>query len=123
MKLSELHPVWREALACQEALRRLGFTSDDLFVSRCKDGRLLVHVESVHYGLTVNIPVGDSGALRSLSQEEFGRGWSQAAEARNGATVDELEHAWRDSLIVRQGVQLIVNLKMHGIELPATADA
>jgi hypothetical protein len=123
MKLAELHPIWKEALACFEALRRLGFVSDDIYMARHTDGRMKLVVLSVSYGLIANPMCGDKFAFKARPIEEVMSEWAEAAELWNHGTDEERQSLWEQSLIGRHGVALVTDLLRYGIHAPAGAEA
>ncbi len=124
MKLLELHPIWKEVIACFEALRRLGFTADDLFLSRSPDGRMGMLARSANYLLVAN-PVGeDAFVFKGRSDPELQAEWREAAALWNASAdkPDSME-LWEGSTIRRHGIDLIMDLHRHGILVPAIAEA
>ena len=122
-RLSELHPIWREALACYESLRRVGFCSDDIFLCRHDDGRMMMFVQSARYGLVVNLAEGDPAELGALPLDELAGEWRAAAQLWNEASADETQELYASSLIRLQSTKMVVDLVSHGITMPATCDA
>lgn len=126
MTLLELKPIWKEVMACFEALRRLGFSSDDLYMSRAPDGRLGMLVRSENYLLIANPPGENAFAFKGRPDDEIEKEWREAASLWNAAAADdkaEVRSLWESSSIYRQGVFLAMDLKRHGILIPAAADA
>jgi hypothetical protein len=122
-RLSDLHPIWREALACYEALRRLGFSPEDIFLSRHEDGRMMLLVRSARYGLIVNLAAGDAAELRDLPHDELTAEWARAAVLWNGASREETAEVYKNSLIYRRSDMMMFDLVNNGIAIPATCDA
>jgi len=124
MTLSELHPIWREVMACFEALRRLGFSADDLFMSRSPDGRMGMYLRSENYLLVANLPGVNAFAFKGRPNAELEVEWREAASAWNAAA-DKPESVllWEGSSIYQHGPELLMDLLSHGIMVPAAADA
>lgn len=122
-RLSELHPIWREALACYESLRRVGFCPDDIYLSRHDDGRMMLVVQSARYGLVVNLAAGNSAELGARPIDELSGEWQAAANLWNEAAADETQELYANSLIRRHSSKMVVDLVSHGITMPATCDA
>ena len=123
-RLSELHPIWREALACYESLRRLGFCSDDIYLCRHDDGRMMLFVQSARYGLVVNLAEGDAAELRRVVPSTTSSGSGKSRRPLwNEASADETQELYASSLIRLQSTKMVVDLVSHGITMPATCDA
>lgn len=121
--LSGLHPIWMEALACYESLRRLGFCPDDIYLSRHDDGRMMLVVQSARYGLVVNLAEGDAADFGGRPLDDLFGEWQVAAALWNEAAADETQELYASSLIRRQSTKMVVDLVSHGITMPATCDA
>lgn len=124
-RLVEVHPIWREGLACFEALRRLGFVADDIYMSRHDDGRMMLVVESVGYALVVNLRGGGAGAGEFAKRplgEVFAE-WEVAANLWNSATDAERSVLFEASMIREYCAELVVDFLAKGLSIPATCDA
>jgi hypothetical protein len=85
----ELRPIFREVLAVHEALRKLGFDADDIFVilqTEPKSADLLVTVCLRTQGIEFRILIGCWEGLK----DDFETHWRAAAEAWN-STMSEQE--------------------------------
>lgn len=113
MNLSSFPEYIAEALCWANALRNLGFSSDDIYVGT--QGEVFFVVLRVPGAPEFVIGAGPT----KLSQEENGRLWLTAATAYNAGTFKaELEAFWPRSEARQQAVQLCAGLTMKGIPMP-----
>lgn len=112
MKLSTLNPIFREALATHEAMRKLGFLPENIFAS-IGSGSLFVEVETL--GKRFSIRIGQM----PLSFEKFSAVWTEATHAYNSGSDDELYEIWDHSLIRRELPKIMAKMKEKGIVIPA----
>jgi hypothetical protein len=117
------HPIWREVLACYEALRRVGFTPDDLFLSRSPDGRMGMLVQSANYLLVANPPAADPFVFKTRTVDELEQEWTKLGALWNAASQGEMAEIWESSSICHQGMALLMDLQRRGIMPPVAAEA
>lgn len=122
-RFAGLHPAWREALACHEALRRLGYDAEEIFLSRHDDGRLLLLIPRARYGLVVNPRGGGGRDLAGRSPAELAAEWAAAAREWNEATPEEMDALFQGSAIRGRSLHLAMDLGHKGIVIPAACDA
>lgn len=122
-KYADPPPPWAcEALALWEALRRLGFPSDDLFFisTPYPEGiRVGIHLRTV--GNTWTGFVGLLPGARVTDKPLIERVWSLAAEMWNAGTIDR-EAIYTNSVTKTQGTSIVHSLVAKGIKVvPETA--
>jgi len=124
MTLTELHPVWKEALAICEAFRRLGFTPDDIFLARHTDGRLMIGIRSVNFACVVCLPNYDHvWDFKNATHEELVEGWKEATTCWNTGAEKECREIFDTSFVRANATLLLADLYQANIQLPKTADA
>lgn len=121
--MTELHPLYQEALCTWQAFRLLGFGADDLYVEQeKKTGRLYVLVESVGFAWPVE-PVGvDPCALRGQSLDDLRASWAETANVLNTSPEPEVVDHYRRSTVYARADDLVRNLVQRGILSPRDAD-
>jgi hypothetical protein len=103
------HPrVYREALAVHEALRRLGFVAEEIFVAEGADG---VHVVLRHAGKEFRVTLGPS----SPPFEEFAQRWPRAVRDYNAASDAALQALWEDSEVSLRLAHFVIAMEVKGI--------
>jgi hypothetical protein len=123
-RLADIHPIWREALACHESLRRLGFEAADIFLfRRDDDGRVAFLVRSISYGLCVDLRAGDAREFAQRPLDELFAEWEGIAHLWNSATVSEMDEVFAPSLIRERSALLVGDLVIRGFAIPAACDA
>lgn len=107
-------PSIREALAMHEALRRLGFPSEAIYLHLPDVSQVRVVLQ--HEGRTFAYDAGNRG---ELSRAEYARQWEEAAAWWNaeGSTAEK-EAIYAGSGIYNQAVRLIRVLRQKGFSLP-----
>jgi hypothetical protein len=113
LKLSDLNPVFREALATFEAMRRFGFTPDQIYMS-VGQRSLFCTVKSSIASESFSIRMGPM----PLSKEEFQAEWEKVCELWKNGTEKEHLRIWDHSVARTQTAQLLVLLKAKGIRVP-----
>jgi len=116
MHLNEIDPTLQEALLCQRALRRLGFSPEHLYVNLSLTGDVGVAVcfdpnDEPVFVERVGTFKGTFDLFRSL--------WAQAAQCWNGTSEDEQHYFW-----LRGGGSLgmpglVAALQAADVEIPA----
>lgn len=104
-------PLFSEALALFEAYRRLGFSSDEIFVVHARNGDVFVGVRS--QGKEADTRVGKT----DLSREKFRAHWEFWAEWLQRAPEVELQRMWEASLAKRAGRTIVEGLLAYGFKL------
>ena len=127
--LADLDPVTAEALACHEALGRLGFVADEIFLVLALAGNpeyaiypaglamgdLAVHVELRAQGEEFTITVGavPGGA------DDFERRWPAVIETWKAAPRADVLALWERSVIKQRALELVLGLQHKGIRTSA----
>ncbi len=105
----------REALAVWQALRRLGFSTGDIFAKPAEEeGGVFLIVLRV----SGHEPIGFAVGEQTLSLADSVSRWSAASEVWNHAPADVLQEIWDRSVISCRGLELISILQEHGIAPP-----
>jgi hypothetical protein len=123
--LNTVHPIWHEALAICEALRRLGFTSDDIMLGQHPDGRMMICLHSTPFGVAVCLQEDRLLAyvFKNRSADELLEEWRCAVELWNTGPEEEAQAIWAASTIHQRSAPLLATLHAAGIIPPSTADA
>lgn len=109
--LKQIPVAFREALACHQVLRRLGFKSDDIYVMY-SEGYLFLSLKT--QGLEFNIDLGEV----ETNEVEFPTFWAEIVEAFNTGPEVEAAAIWEQSL-AKNNMKLISDLiRKKGIMLP-----
>jgi len=109
-------PAYLEAYATHEAFRRLGFSSDQIFVHRNPAPLLDLMVVVRHHGTQFAVSVG-------RVEDDWQTRWGDmVALVRSDPGDHDLRHIWESSLISRHTVGLILDLEAKGIEPPLGKD-
>ena len=120
MRLADVHPVLKEMLAVFEALRRLGFPADDIFVVP----------EAIEYGSDRVVPAtllrtqGKEFAITAgdpYPKEKFVDDWEAAGKLWNAGKDSERGAIYERSIIKRKGCSLLLALEKKGITPPCIA--
>jgi hypothetical protein len=120
----DVHPTLREFLGCREALRRLGFTPDELYcqvgqdLARARPGappELSCFLELRSGGRTFRIGAGTVGDARS-----FLRSYQEVAEAINEGRIPEADlRRMHERCQARlHAEELLAALRAKGIQIP-----
>jgi hypothetical protein len=115
VKLAEVHPTLREALATFEAFRRLGVAAANLWV--------LVDREAGTLGVQLTTPAGTFvvgvGNYPAPAEEvRFGLEWGGAIEAFLGDTQEARDELWAGSWISDHLEGLVAAMVDKGFEIP-----
>lgn len=111
MKITDLHPTVREALALHESFRWLSFIPDDIYVRPTVD-KLFVVVR--RGGKEFN---AEAGAL-DMPINTFVTKWREAADWWNGEALErEREEIFRGSKVHAASVSFVTALLDHGFNI------
>lgn len=130
MKPSELHPVWFETIMLHELFRRMGFSSDDLYVlpartadpthallpKKLRVGDLCIHVMVKAQGLEFTGLVGKV----PCADEKIAEEWRTVALSFNQSTEEEREaweRAWDRSRVRARLVGIVADMSAKGFAL------
>lgn len=119
MKFNDIHPVYRQAIGCHEAFRKLGFPSEEIFVLyQGGDSTLFVTLES--QGKKFNVAVG----RMVLTQGQFEKDWGEITTKINDGTVSQadLDAIWQDSMPAKDSTGFLLALYEKGIQVPKTME-
>ena len=114
-KLTELPLVFKEALACHEGLRRLGFKPEEIYII-LTEGWLLVSLRAQEKEF--NIELGET----DVNEDEFPRFWGQVVERYNSGPIEEVTSLWDASYIKKHFEEVAVMIRRKGILLPSLAN-
>lgn len=118
-----MHPAIRESLAAHEALRMLGFQSEDIYLMIQKHPETEQLVPTVilkTQGKQFYITTG----IWDRPEEEFYSEWDAACQAWNETlTKPEMDEIWYGSVVQQTPVQLVMALRAKGIVCPKHAMA
>lgn len=117
---SELPEAMQEALAVFEALRRLGFLSDDIYAS--------FGLADLTMLMTLRTPTRDAsirvGKLPKMTRKQFVKLWTIACEGANGKfPQSSLDDLWQKSSVYQNSGRLVMSLVTAGISIPAARKA
>ena len=111
MKLSDFPPAVQEALGYHEALRKLGFSADNIFFAVDPSGRAQVHLKKEGRSFTIDV-----GFLYG-SQEVVRATWTHACEAWNKEASDQERDAlWYKSHALAHAAPFVIALHARGFE-------
>ena len=102
----------REAFACWQALRKLGFSADDIHFGLLGD---VVLVSLQRGRITAAIPID---SWTRTVHGDFDETYAQACLLVHTASPDELDSNWKTSRIAANSVRLVTSLVGAGIALP-----
>jgi len=115
----EFQEAIKEALAAQEGLRKMGFSSDDIYVrpQAVRERFVAIHMFLEVQGIEFNILVDVFDGCAA----EFTDQWKKAAHWWNNVGTDEqLDEVWKNSTMFRSGAEaLAAQLRKRGIMIPA----
>jgi len=128
MTYDEIPPVMRAALGAHEAFRKVGFSSDDIFVELAKspsapDGHIGIFVtlkrksptnpkKTVDYRVAVGFwPKGHK------AQQKFVQGWRQLVKATQEHRVsqEDLDRCWQESEPHKKATEFVLGLVTRGM--------
>lgn len=114
MDLKKVEKPYREALAVHEALRRLGFEPEEIYVGHNNFGQFWVQLESQGKKF-----IADCGYIHEPS-ESVDRRWKEivAAVVDGSITNESFDLALRDSEVYRNSASFVSTLKRKGFEFP-----
>lgn len=116
MTAAGLHPLMKEALAVHEALRRLGFSPEEIrvaLVDRCL--KLILDAQGKRFVVDVGVFEGPEpeGGLTRWAQES----WREAARLWNHDMTDAEHRAiWSGSEVYEKKVLFMALLRARGFE-------
>lgn len=121
--LTDVPEVMRELLCYHEALRKLGFASDDIFVVGSEVGEDFegaVELRSQRLSFTITC-----GRMRRMTFKVFTACWARLIEAYNNELITEenFRAAWVGSLAFEHMRHLVAGLLGKGFYLPAGVGA
>jgi hypothetical protein len=105
--------VYRELWAVHEFYRKLGFPSENIFVTMNKDTKILGCMLK-HNGEQYEITLGRV----DQQPNKFYDGWEQVCNCINNGTVtdEELDEAWNNSAVLMKAPEILLSMKAKGIE-------
>lgn len=104
----DIPEAMREALYCHEVLRKAGVPSDDIFVSKVRDGIMVV----VKRGAD-EYPV--AGYLCDIAESEFEERWPEAVKFWNETCATDKRWGFKDSATRMNAVMILAPLAIVGI--------
>jgi hypothetical protein len=110
---SDIHPTFKTALALFNALRGLGFKSDDIwFVSTPKDFIVEIHQGDKEYGIR-------AGSI-DMSQEQCEERWRQISTAVSAGKYSQqsMDKLWEESHVMGNLTKLVFDLVNGGVRIP-----
>lgn len=114
MKL-DLKSYAHRQLAFFEALRRLGFTADEIFVAFYNNGELFTLVRQDKIEFNISISLGEK-----IDAEAYREIWNSEGERWNGPMSEaERDELYRKEFSVERLVELAFALKAKGMDLRA----
>ena len=106
-------PAINEMLASHEALRKLGFEPDEIYVMLDSSNTAVVTLKA--QDLEFNITCGDFEG----DADEFSSQWSEAVGQWNKSmSTDTMNKIWKSSFVYANIAQLIMALKQKGFYVP-----
>lgn len=118
LKLSTVKPVMVEALCYHEALRRLGYAPNEIYVS-VDAGKMFVILKIDDSGNRFMVSVGK---IAKVSPEIFKREWAAACDAWNNSPASELEKVFSGSVALANAFDLSAALVAKGFNRHVTRD-
>jgi len=129
MKLSAIHPTFREALGIHEGFRRCGFSPDDIFWSLNPDpsypaGTVTFGKPGTREMLVVLKTQGKEFAVTvgkvRMTHEEWEVSWKAVCVAvlERKVSEDDLRIVWESCMAYRDKVGFVVAISSKGIEVP-----
>lgn len=120
IRISVFEPLYVDCWAWQQAFRKLGFSSDNIFVSINRNGEipgapLWVFVLLKTQGLDFTVPAGPF----EVSEETFAAKWTEFCTAFNERRIDEgdLIAAYQERMADKH-VPLVEGLLRKGFRIP-----
>jgi hypothetical protein len=137
--LPQLPVEIREGLCFHEALRRLGFSADNIYAGygvtdNAPADRVFLHGKRAGQPVPVDcgcviLQLQDQGRVftfdiraPALTARKFGRLWIRAAKLWNNSTEEESTPIWRDSWIYQHAAELVALLLDKGFVIPVMPD-
>lgn len=114
MRLVDVPPILKEALAVHEAFRRLAFTPDEIFISPSKEK---VHVMVIRGAHRFAVCVGEN----TIPLVQFEDVWMAATSAWNTGVALEQRAIFENSLVRRDAVGLVMALIDKGFSIRSDA--
>ena len=120
MNLFDYAQAYRESLSVYEALRRLGFESDDIYFMIAgaahpgpKQTVIILRTQGKEY-------VCVTGELEG-SAEEIHTNWMEMASAlvRHEISEEDLDKSWQESLVMRYKSEFVASIMAAGIKPPS----
>lgn len=115
MEFCDLPAVFREAFACHEAFRKLGFESDDIFVMT-DAGRqvgMVLRTQGKEFTVILGFLPG------RMTREEFETLWVEASECVNSKfSKEDLDQMYENSGIFQHRESLVRGLALKGFSFP-----
>ena len=102
------HPIIREALAAHEVFRKLGFTSDEIFIRPTRQNELFVTVQRA--GKEFNFSLGQ----HDLAMVDVIKQWADATVWWNTGDNAERQDLFDRSEVRKNVVPIIVSLTSKG---------
>ncbi|HVI42716.1 MAG TPA: hypothetical protein VM577_19080 [Anaerovoracaceae bacterium] len=114
-KLTALSLPYREALACHEGLRRLGFKPDDIYMMLVEqDLYVSLRVQDLEFNIEL-------GAVEKTA-DEFPEYWGQIADRFNTCPEEEASEIWEASFFKKSFEKIAILIRSKGILLPKLAN-
>lgn len=107
----KLDKTLKEALATHQALRKFGFSSDDIYAI-LEPGRLIMLLKAQNLEFAV-----DCGNFQ-CSEVDFPVFWADVAEYFNTCSISIVKEIWDNSWISQNLSQLKSALKNKGLKIP-----
>lgn len=114
--LSDIPPLFLEALSVHEAFRKLGFNSEDVFIARGlgPDRVLSILVGIKRDGQQFFLSVGHYDG----TDEQLLSTWHEVVAVYKGSPEESLQNMWDNSSIKKQSVVFLNALIKKGILMP-----
>lgn len=114
--LKQLTPAFVEALCVHEALRRLKYPAEAIFIGQTDAKQLLVVLQ--HKGKEFVIDVVPAGTWMVMPEPEFTETWQTAVAVWCAQTQADASEAYERSGIRERSVELITALTLRGLYPP-----
>lgn len=119
-RISEFEPIYVDCWAWQQAFRKLGFPSDNIYVVFGRNGEIpggpdWIFVVLKAQRLEFTVPVG----ARTMADDVFAKKWTEFCDAFNAWQIDEadLVTAYGERMGTKHS-QLIEKMLRKGFRLP-----
>lgn len=131
MKFDDIHPTFREALGIHEALRKCGFSSDDIYVYLNPPATFLSMFDP-NYGKTSMLVVlktqdkdfSVNVGFLDLNHSKWEQAWKEicAAVIEHQVNEEDLDKIWQSCMAFKDKLGFVLAIGEKGIAIPGSTD-